>query len=585
VVALDDRQLLSALGQALAGAETIVLPTPNTSGDFGELTTLERSDRLADFNWWWPSRSLWDEYQGAERRYTITEFPFFSFWLGDMHPHVMALPFGLLAAGLALATLARPAPPVFVRDTAGWIDLLIAGLVLGSLYTINSWDLPTYLLLYAGAFWLLYLRVGSGYVDWGGWLRGLGLVLLTAFGLFLPFYLTFRSLVGGAAPLIDLPVLGRLTSILAPYPASRSEWHAFLIIFGLFIVPLIGFVYLARASDRSAQSVDTQEETSTPAESPAAEVADRASKAVPPAHLRWLLWLPVLLLIAGLLVGFPLLGLAGLGVLALVRAAALRDEPGPSFALLATALGCAIVFGVEVVYIRDVFEGWSARMNTVFKFYYQVWLIWGVLAPFGLWWMFVRGRRTTAFLVTVLMLPLLAGALVYPGVNLSRLLAEGTWAGLAGYTPREAEPAGAAAIAWLREHVAAGSVVLESGEIALPDGSRVGGSYNGEGFGGVAAATGFPTVIGWIGHENQWRGGDPEVLNQLEPRRADVQTLYSTTDQRQALELIERYGIDYVYVGELERRYYAGEGLAKFADLGELVFEQGEVQIYRMRRE
>ncbi|NCC36282.1 MAG: hypothetical protein EOM24_30370, partial [Chloroflexia bacterium] len=89
-VALDSRQLVSALGQTLGDNDEIVLPSAVTTNEFGTFDRWQRNDKLADFNWWWPSRALWDEYgdAGGVRRYNITEFPFFSFRLGDMHPHV-----------------------------------------------------------------------------------------------------------------------------------------------------------------------------------------------------------------------------------------------------------------------------------------------------------------------------------------------------------------------------------------------------------------------------------------------------------------------------------------------------------------
>jgi hypothetical protein len=79
---------------------------------------------------WWPSRVVWDERPGWNpatqqiemvRGYAITEFPFFSFWLGDMHPHVMALPFGVLALALALNIVARSTATAFVAQS-GHID-------------------------------------------------------------------------------------------------------------------------------------------------------------------------------------------------------------------------------------------------------------------------------------------------------------------------------------------------------------------------------------------------------------------------------------------------------------------------------
>lgn len=287
--------------------------------------------------------------------------------------------------------------------------------------------------------------------------------------------------------------------------------------------------------------------------------------------------------------GFPLLALGGLGLLAFWRALNLAARPAESFALLLVALGCAIIFGTELIFIRDLF---GTRMNTIFKFYYQVWLLWGMLAPFALWWVlrYAVGRaRLAAWGAAAATALLLAGALVYPWLALGEL-GRGDMVGLAGRTPREWSAAGQASLAWLRGTAAPGSVVLEA--VALDNAEavaaeaetpRCGGSYNGDGYAGVAAATGLPTVLGWDGHQRQWRGGDPAALAELGPRCADVDTIYRSLDANQARELLARYGVGYVYIGELERRRYPPEALAKFASLGEPVFSQDEVTVYRVR--
>lgn len=430
VVALDGPQLVSAVGQALrASSDVITLPYPahTQAGDFGSFETLERGDRVADFNWWWPSRALWDAFSDPAsdtpvRRYNITEFPFFSFWLGDMHPHVMALPFNLVALVLALATVARSSLPPFAQGRSGWLELLLTGMILGSLYCINSWDLPTYLLLYAAAVVVLAVRAagGIGQVAWLPVGKLLSMVLLAQYLLFLPFHLTFRSLVGFAAPLTDIPLLSRLSTILAPVVQGRSELHSFVIIFGLFLLPLLAMLYLLPGSvavppalpadppDPVAHPNHPDHPDHLPPVAPQPAAAPEPSPAsgtgggrivvaqgggallieptaTAPAtpttsalhwHGDWLAWLPLVLLPAGVLLNFPLLALGGLMLFALAQAIRWAQFPALAFTALVIALGSAICFGTEIVFIRDVFNN---RMNTIFKFYYQVWLLWGTL--------------------------------------------------------------------------------------------------------------------------------------------------------------------------------------------------------------
>ena len=63
------------------------------------------SNLRAGGNWFYGARVVHDRDLLGQETEAIDEMPAFSFLLGDMHPHVLSLPFGLLAAGLALEWL------------------------------------------------------------------------------------------------------------------------------------------------------------------------------------------------------------------------------------------------------------------------------------------------------------------------------------------------------------------------------------------------------------------------------------------------------------------------------------------------
>ena len=97
-------------------------------------------------------------------------------------------------------------------------------------------------------------------------------------------------------------------------------------------------------------------------------------------------------------------------------------------------------------------------------------------------------------------------------------------------------------------------------------------------YGRVATFTAFPTVLGWPYHEWLWRGsintsmsprtaverktGQPDTVDQ---RRKDVQALYETENSEEAGRIVAKYGIEYIYVGKLEREQYPNLKEEKFS--------------------
>ncbi len=541
----------------------------------------DRSWSPQRFFWWWQASRVVQDYApwGAGQE-VIDEFPAFSFILGDMHPHVLSLPFVLLALSLAL-NLALQTPDDGLR---GWWRWGMYALCLGGLGFLNTWDFPIYLSVVVAAYLLaLWLRRGDDasiefYIRRGG---GLFAALLVAgIGLYLPFWLGFRSQAGGL--------------LLNVFNATRLP--QFLVMFGPFL--FIGAVFVVGEARRSKVT--------------AGEVARWAAVTL-------LAALSLLALTVGMVVvlvrlnlmpargameyvaawvrGEPIPGLEGVfgardailrgilahfvnpwtailliaflvaGVLTLLRRGGVQHTPeiDRAFVLLLWVTGAALALVVEYVYLRDHF---GTRMNTVFKFYFQAWVMWAIAGGYALTEFIGDGRRIAAGVAGLL---ILAG-LVYPVLAIpARSREYGGPPTLDGEAYLASwQPDDYGAIAWLNATVAGAPVILEA-----PGDHYRAYVYEGR----VSAHTGLPTLLGWGGHEHQWRGDYTEPAR----REEDIQMLYVSSDLATVRELLDEYGVVYVYVGPLERERYPASGLEKFAALGDVVYQTGGVTIYRVR--
>jgi uncharacterized membrane protein len=103
----------------------------------------------------------------------------------------------------------------------------------------------------------------------------------------------------------------------------------------------------------------------------------------------------------------------------------------------------------------------------------------------------------------------------------------------------------------------------------------VGGSYTE--YARVSEMSGLPTVIGWPGHESQWRGGEAEKGT----REPDIALLYKARQWDQASQILAKYHIRYVYLGALERSTYSANN-SLFQKYLEPVFHNASVTIYEV---
>ena len=609
--------------------------------------------------WWWPASRV---IPGA-----ITEFPQFSFLLGDMHPHVMSIPFVLLVAGLGLQVYRSPG----LLDLAGlrrlWPLVLAVPLAVGALAAINAWDLPLALAVLAGALFLNVTRQTAGptamppRLRWAAWaalalavlllpafsvlrdagftaraaivLEGLligvaclliagGLALravavalalaLAAAALFVPFYMTFETNVGGIFPLHGLQT--RPLHLLLVWGVAGALALAFLASIGLRLLRLWGGLRVLRTwgswGDRLLFSVAVGFAPVLLWLQPVWGLLSYAGFAVAFLLLRLTrpraVWWPAALqmgaiglvvllaydaiahvgpepggagaVLSRLLVVVPMATVVALsvyGAWSLARRqptdSDLHDETAPAIVLGALALAGALVMGAELFYVADVFGGFLRRMNTVFKLYYQAWLLMALVGGYAVYYVGDRWDLRSLFgrvgLATWTMVLVLAfgAVLYYPVASTSSRASGGFTLDGQAYLAAEA-PAEHQAIEWIRKNLPRDAVVVEAAVTSCGDSPR--GCSDWTSAGRIAGSTGRPTILGWEQHELQWRNS----LAPLEGRLDDVRELYQTTDAQRAKVLLAKYDVRYVVVSARERSAYGLEGIPKFATLGTVVF-------------
>ena len=535
-----------------------------------------------EFDFWRSSRMMPPDPPGFE----ITEFPFFTFLFADPHAHLWALPFTVLSVGLCAAVVLGMARAGRTGASA-WsaeqiLRIAVLGVAVGALRLLNTWDYPTYLLLAAGAVTLGERLARGGFSLTMLASAGVKSALVFAVGylVFLPYHLSYETFFDSVE---------RTTN-------TTTLWQ-FLAIHGLFVFVIASF-YLwesRKALARGAASIRPAFDSLTAALSGEERPGIRL-----PSVGTLLAWLVGILaagyLATALLSGFSWSVVALVSaLLCLIALTALRsldrqdEEATPTaFASLAVGAGLAVVVGLDFVRV----EGDIERMNSVFKFYTQVWTLLALGAAYMAWKMYrsadfsnwQRGGFRLAWSAALAIL--LVCAAVYPALgtrdrlrdrfegNVTPLTLDGL-AYMEGSVYRD--PNGPIdldsdfeGIRWLRENVQGSPVIVEANTPTYRWGGR------------VSIHTGLPSVVGWQWHQEQQRWGHREGVSR---RIEDVRRIYSTSNAAEAAELLAKHNARYVYVGQVERLYYPEAGIAKFADemsaYLEPVFESDRVAIYK----
>ena len=524
----------------------------------------------------------------------IDEFPFFSYYLADLHPHVLVMPFVFLAVALTLN--------MFLSKGAGGFRIfnlkfgfnqetfLLGAVVFGGLAFLNIWDFPWQVGIFAAAYILRQAKIGG----WR-WKRVTEfLVLGVAFGItgvaaYLPFYISFSSQAGGILPNLIYPTRGaQLWIMFGTLFVPIFFYLAYLVLrkrdkktlvkgllrglgvtLALYGASLLVTFFITRVIPYLGQMLDKQNWSSAGALFIGSYGVENLNEILQVALARRAETFGGLLTLT-LLIGLAFAAFGSRnGTKEEINETELEKTSTPShkFAVLLILFGGLLVLIPEFIFLRDQFDN---RMNTIFKFYFQAWMLWGVAAAYGSAVLLRKSLRSawTKVYSFVLVVVLWIG-LAYPTMAVDTRLnnfkqnpenvLQLDGAAHSAYLSQEDK----AAVAWLQT-APLGTLV-----------EAVGGSYTH--YARISTHSGQPSLLGWPGHESQWRGGGEEKGS----REQDISRLYTTNNWAEAKQIIQRYGIRYIYIGALERTTYdVHEG--KFIHLLQPVFQFGSVTIYEV---
>ncbi|MCA9390093.1 hypothetical protein KC571_01705, partial [candidate division WWE3 bacterium] len=485
-------------------------------------------------------------YASASRLipFTINEFPVYSFVVADLHGHVNNLPIVLLIVAAVTQMALSLGDKISDNEEIGWKNIFsfpyaILILALGSSYATNSWDFAIYhLLIGFVTLYFVYRYYQKTITHWGSLLLTvlettsiiIAPLFISSILVFLPFWRTV------------VPIGKGIGKVYTYSPISLV-----LVLWGLFFFLSISFICFAFRGVISSKirTIFGGKES-------------RLQKII-----------------------HALTSPEDAG------SANLKLEPSDLLALIMFATAFLLIIIPEIIYVKDIYPQ-HYRANTMFKLYYGAWILFSISTAYSfvrMVTMIKRGLKSNFWITNVLLqYVLIAATMLYPYLAINTTTNSfKTYEGLDGTTYLDSKlPYDAMAIDWINENISGQPTFLEA----------VGDSYTE--FARIAANTGIPAVMGWPVHEWLWRGtwdqpvqptshvqeesGETDTVAQ---RVVDVETMYTSTDKNLVLSLLDKYHVDYIYLGQLEKEKYPELNAELLVQLGEVIYSNDKVNIIK----
>jgi YYY domain-containing protein len=476
-----------------------------------------------DSKFWFPDSTRYIGYNPDTTDKTIHEFPNYSFVLGDLHAHVINIMFVLTVLGVLYGWLLYRKKyieknknvvgklyPNLLKEVLNPF-IIIIGFFIGLFHTTNFWDFPIYYVV-AGAV-ILY----SNLIVYEFKLRSL---LVTAIqGIFiivlselvaLPFTLNFDQI-----------------STRIEFAVARTPFYQLFILWGLQVILILGLLIELINKNKS---ITNNNDYSIDLFATDNKKTHKDRKNEYKNHITQFF---------------------------------VHLNVSDAFILLLGLCAIGLVFMPEVIYVKDIYSGDYKRANTMFKLTYQAFILFGTCSGY----IFVKFLKKPSFKwqtkFTIITLVLFLSSCWYAKVSINawygNVFLKQNYKGIDAAAFMETTlPEDYLAIKWLNDNIKGTPVVLEANGDSYSDYQR------------VSVITGLPTVVGWYVHEWLWRDST-EVVDE---RVSDIKEIYTSENVDTVLSLIDKYNIEYIYVGKLEYDKYTTINDTLLKSLGTVVYSQ-----------
>lgn len=424
---------------------------------------------------------------------TISEFPCYSFLIGDLHAHVidiiivltiLAILFSYMKWNKERGTIAGSS---FIKELLQ-PHLLIIAFLIGICSMTSYWDYPIYYVI-SGSIVLAVNVIRHGFKKRAIFTTlGQGMVILCVIKLIsLPFTLKFNAMITG---------IGLCT--------THSSFYQIFILWGFPVIMVLYFIYVITKKLKEGNQSRTK--------------------------------IPEL---------FAKIGEADL------------------YIILVGLCAIGLIIMPEIIYVRDIYENGFPRANTMFKLTYAAFILFGIVLGYILARLLYfsdnyRQKRAGVIGLICLVLTILyffSAAKMWLGDYWVKENYKGIDA--SSYF-NEKLPDDMNAIKWLQDNVKGDNVVLEADGDSYTDYQR------------VSVLTGLPTVLGWHTHEWLWNN----EYSIVEERQTDITELYTGNAVEEKKEVIDKYNINYIFIGTKEYEKYSEMDVSSIKELGEVVFSE-----------
>jgi len=246
------------------------------------------------------------------------------------------------------------------------------------------------------------------------------------------------------------------------------------------------------------------------------------------------------------------------------------------FVALLFLYGIVLVILPNFIFLKDIYSKLNPaffRANTVFKMWYQAWIIFSIATPYALYQTYVISKKRKNNRLSAVGLALgsfLAyWVLKYPITSVRYIVgAKYDYKGLDGsaYLDKE-RPGVRGVIFWLNENVIGQPVMLED----------YGKPYSLDSV--ISAYTGLPTPLGWTEHELGWRDNWPLIAG----RMGDIERMYRSSNFPEVTRLVKKYNIEYVVITDMERTKYGNTAGLSLRELTEPVMKSGTAELLKVK--